>query len=248
MKHYLFTRWNVDNLDEKWIEDRRRLFEQYCVPGVLSQTNKNFEWVLICDDRTSPKYKEVFNSYPATVVYFNFENYNWRTGRASNKTKMERAVDLDCIGGMVADFMRENLKGDEHYIITSRLDNDDSISIDHIDKIQKYTKHFWRGEPFWLNLVRGYKWCDHKVYPINAPANPFISFVESVNGLRTVYQESHGQAFNTEFPVRGIRKGFGTWLQVIHGKNLLNKIMRHRGETPEEEMAHLFHALKKGKV
>ena len=59
MKHYIFTRWNLSDIGmsiydtdkmfeaygkkldpEKWVEERIKLFEQYCLPSMINQTNK----------------------------------------------------------------------------------------------------------------------------------------------------------------------------------------------------------------
>jgi hypothetical protein len=193
--------------------------------------------VLICDERTPDVFKNMLEKYPAEKMYFNFEGYNWKGSKHSSKN-MQRAVDLECIGEVVASYLKEE-KG--QYIITSRCDSDDAISIEHINKIQENAMANWKGRPFWLNLVRGYKWCDNHVYPVGSLYNPFISFVEpSGKNLLTTYQTCHTECTKTPYDVVNIREGNPTWLQVIHGGNLLNKLMRVRGKKPQEEVLNLF--------
>ena len=233
MKHYLVTPWNVGMTDLEWLKSRQVLFERFCLPSVISQTNQNFEWVIVSDSKTPDSFRQVLDAYPATVLYADFA-----CDFSSLKTKTIKAVRLE---EAIADPLREYLKHcDADYIITSRLDNDDAISVDHIEKIQKFAKERkGSGMPFWLNLQRGYKWCGGKVYPIGALYNPFISMVEKPGELLTAYRCSHKVAFK-HARVEQIREGHPTWLQVIHGKNLLNKLMRYRGEAPFSTVEHLF--------
>jgi hypothetical protein len=78
------------------------------------------------------------------------------------------------------------------------------------------------------------------VYPINGANNPFISFVEPAGELLTTYQTSHGQASSTGFPIVKIREGDPTWIQTIHGGNLMNKLMRKRGKKPLSAVSGIF--------
>lgn len=239
MKHYLITEWNVDMLDLDWLHARQKLFERFTLPSVESQINKDFTWILVSDTRTPDSFKKVLEGYPAEVLYFNFEDYDWGDLSADiDHEVMKRSVDLELIDRPLIDYIGTP---DTDYIITSRLDNDDAISIDHIDKIQTSSKKLWKGTPFWLNLTRGYKYCDGNVYPVTSPHSPFISFVEPPVNIKTTYQTCHTLAQETEYPVEMIRKGHNpTWLQVIHGANLLNKLMRLRGEAPYSTISDRF--------
>lgn len=221
-------------LDTEWLAERHKLFERFCLPSVLSQTNKNFEWVLVADSRTSDSFREVLDAYPVTVLYASFD-YDF----SALRTKHIRAIKLEeAIAKPLKDYLETK---EANYIITSRLDSDDAISTDHIDKVQRYSKEYKkRGMPFWLNLVRGYKWCGGNVYPIGALSNPFISFIEPQGNLLTAYQCCHKVALKQGFRVDQVREGNPTWMQVIHGGNLLNKLMRYKGEMPFSNVEYIF--------
>lgn len=234
MKHYLITPWNVDNLDPEWLTERHMLFERYCLPSVQSQTNKNFEWILVVDARTPASFKRKLKAYPVEVLYFDFEDFDLKLSESVLKQirwAAWRGVNIEyAIAAPLRDYIGTL---DTDYVITTRLDSDDVIAINHIEKIQGHAKiGGMKGERFWLNLVRGYKLCEGKVYPINAPMNPFISFVEPPDNLLTTYQVSHIEAPSTEYPLKQVREGTPTWIQNIHGGNLMNRIMRRRGERP----------------
>lgn len=244
MKHYLITEWNVDMLDMEWLLERQKLFEKFTLPSVQAQTNKDFEWILVSDSRTPDEFKKVLDSYPATVLYFDFENFDWESpvftgkGTRAQHELMQRSIDLEYIAKPLREYIGTP---DTDYVITSRLDNDDGISIDHIDKIQRFAKENWNGKRFWLNLVRGLKYNHGDVFPVNSPHSPFISFVESPKGLLTTYHVSHTEAKKcTKHTIIQVREGKATWLQVIHGGNLLNRLKRHKGKVPFSTVAERF--------
>ena len=102
-------------LDPKWLTERQTLFEKFCLPSVMSQTNKNFEWILIADVRTPEVSKKVLKAYPATVVYGDFENLPVPTKRVQRpKNRFHRALQLEVA---VAAPLKEYLETkDEDYI------------------------------------------------------------------------------------------------------------------------------------
>src|ERR1700735_3717087 len=61
-EHVILTRFNVRyeedsavpsiGVDPGWLQERFRLFEKYCLPSVLGQTDQNFRWLLFFDRAT----------------------------------------------------------------------------------------------------------------------------------------------------------------------------------------------------
>lgn len=230
MKHYLVTQWNCDLYDLGWLQRRKKVFERFTLPSVKAQNNKNFEWVLVSDSRTSNEFKQTLNSYGASVIYHDFANHVWKHPPVFNETPIQQSVRLETIGEVIADFIG---KQDTDYVITSRLDNDDCISLDYIDNVQRYTERLWNGSKFWLSFVRGCKWADNNVYSHNSKHNSFLSFIEPSESLETAYQCCHTLAGDSGYPVEIIRHGLQpTWMEVVHGENVLNRRKRSRGERP----------------
>ena len=243
MKHYLITEWNVDMFDLEWLQARQILFEKYTLPSVQAQLNIDFTSILVSDTRTPDVFKEVLDGYPAEVLYYNFENFDWGDPAPSMKegSVMKRSIELEYIHRPLAEYIGTP---DTDYIITSRLDNDDAISVDHIDRIQTIAKQQRNGdERFWLNLSRGYKLRlpEEEAYPINAGNNPFLSFVEPPFDIKTTYQVCHTAARqHTDYRLCNIRAGAPTWLQVVHGANLLNRMTSVRYSVPFSDLNKRF--------
>ena len=65
--HFLITRFNLhfetpawqkdknhnETLSEEWMSSRLEIFEKYCLPSVLKQTNLNFRWIIFFDIKTT---------------------------------------------------------------------------------------------------------------------------------------------------------------------------------------------------
>lgn len=230
MRHYLITQWNVDLYDLGWLQRRQKVFEKYTLPSVEGQFNKNFEWILISDSRTPDKFKNVLDRYPARTIYYDFEHYNWTVPSGKFEPVMARSIRLEVIGDVVAEIIGKQTVP----VITSRLDNDDLLAKEHMQRIRQYATELWesKGPKFWLSLVRGYRLKEGKIYPFNSKCNAFVSFVEDPNNLKTAYQCCHTVANRTPYPLEIIRQGEPTWAEVVHGENVLNRVKRWKGERP----------------
>ena len=79
MKHFIITRINVvqDCLahkgrttrrmkllqhNEAYLDHRIQMFNRFTIPSVQSQTDKNFEWLILIHPDTDSKYKKAFNA------------------------------------------------------------------------------------------------------------------------------------------------------------------------------------------
>ena len=145
------------------------------------------------------------------------------------------AIRIETIGDVIAEHIGEQ---NTEYVITSRLDNDDMLAYEYIDYVQRFAQQEWytrESDKFWLSLVRGFRWCENKMYPFNSIANSCLSFVEDPINLKTCYTCVHTLAKSGEYPIKGIRQGEPQWSEVIHGENVLNRLKRYRGERPAEK-------------
>ena len=59
MKHFILTRfnirlWNQDKFSQSvrsmdWLEQRFEVFEKFCLPSIVGQVCKDFEWIVLVD-------------------------------------------------------------------------------------------------------------------------------------------------------------------------------------------------------
>jgi len=214
--HYLITRFNLRNpkwevtknhetlLTDEWMEDRMWLFETFCFPSVVAQTNTNFSWILYLDTTTTDKYKQRMQQLVA-----NHPN-----------------IHLFYIDGMPA-FSTEAKKliaqrsADKSYIITSRIDNDDCIHQDFINEIQqKFDSQAYQV----IDIINGYSLQIKPNFMLGKKDhifNPFISLIEKNNNPKTVWSNDHTM-WKNERRVTQI-KGKRLWMSIIHEKNKVNE-------------------------
>jgi hypothetical protein len=219
--HFVLTRFNVRSFyhasepTDEWLQERLRLFRRYCLPALANQSSSQFMWLVFLDD-LSPQWfrqeieKDARGSFETVYV----------AGEFTSATVSEAVA----------------ARTDAPYILTTRVDNDDAVSRDFVQTIQRC---FQRQEFEFINLVNGAQYADGKVYVRPYTKNPFLSLVEAVGTAapETVFVEHHYRV-DDRGPVRNIRTAHPMWLQVIHGGNVLNEIVGLR--VPGHRIAGFF--------
>lgn len=214
-QHYIVTRFNVRSKDssgilksgvsEEWMEERFKLFLNFCFPSVTNQSNQNFQWFVLFDIGTSEKNKVKINTLASSSDIF-----------------VPLYIDCDeSIAQVVREEIQSRLKFD--YVITSRLDNDDSLHCDYVASVQK---EFNRQEYLALNFINGatldFNEKPQLGYRIHAN-NPFISLIEyAKEGVDTVCSKRHG-GWGKIRSLKQINNPIPLWLSVNHDRNIRNR-------------------------
>lgn len=213
--HYLMTRFNLRNpqwevtknnetlLTEAWMEDRMWLFENFCFPSVVAQTNKNFTWLLYFDLTTPEKYQ----------------------ARINELVKDHANIEVFYIEGMPAFYpeikkLIERRSADKPYLITSRIDNDDTIHKDFINEVQK---QFDSQDYRVIDIIEGYSLQIKPTVMLGKKEhifNPFISLIEKNDNPQTVWFNDHN-IWKKETRVTQITNK-RLWIAIIHEKNKVN--------------------------
>ena len=202
-RHFILTRFNV-RLEEHrqrgadWLQHRCELFERFCLPSVIGQTCKNFDWVVFFDAATPMPFQERIRRY----------HDQGDIRRIYLKGEFGQDAIRDAIGHLVDGY---------DYVITTRLDNDDAICRNFVEVIQS---RFAAQEFEFLNFTNGYVWHGSQVYRSQYQSSPFISLVERNGTLSTVFNGNH-MHLSSLGPIRQIAEPAG-WLQVVHDRNLAN--------------------------
>ena len=206
--HFVLTRFNVrmemypHASSDAWLRDRLELFRRFCLPCVQAQTSTSFRWVLFFD-AGSPE-------------WFRSE---------IGKLESDRIVPVWVEGYFDAEVVRDALHPltTASHVITTRLDNDDAIAYDFIERVQE---EFDSQQLVYVNLVDGTQFANHKVYLRPYTRNPFISLIEAVTDepLKTVFVTRHF-AVESVAPVINVKSSHPMWLQVIHDDNTLNELV-----------------------
>lgn len=221
IKHVIVTKFNqlfddpdinYDNLNisEGWLDSRFILFDEYCFPSVINQSNKNFIWLVFFDRNTPIKYRKIIMDYQCKSTNFHpiFTS--------------ESAFSLEPYKIEIGRFMDEKTQ----ILITTRLDNDDALNVQFVDLIQA---NIYNENDYFLNFPCGlqYDARDGIISKAVLYSNPFISRVERINEngyFNSVLQlKSHTDAGKLHNVFDLGDKNM--WLQVIHNHNLTNRLI-----------------------
>jgi hypothetical protein len=215
-QHLLITRFNLKNpdwkftknndtlLDDQWMKERIKLFQNYCLPSVVNQTCKDFKWLIFFDNTTDNFFKNEIQN----IV----QEYN--------------NIMIFYINGMpefnssILKYVSENTK-DKHYLITSRIDNDDCIHRGFIAEIQSL---FNQQDFLAIDFTEGYTLQIEPEVILgkkNHIFNPFISLIEKNENPKTVWHYVHNM-WKKEQRIIQI-DGKRVWMSVIHEKNKVNE-------------------------
>ena len=224
-QHYIITRFNLRRddwkttknddlvLSDSWLEERFELFEDFCFPSVKNQSNQNFKWLVFFDVNTPEKYKIKIEEFK--TLFGNFKPFFIDGMDAFLPSINEKVRELD----------------QEQYIISSRLDNDDSIHKDYVSVVQSC---FDNQNFLAVDIVDGYGMqTGSQVYlgKMKHLYNPYISLIEKKESCKTVWHKGH--TF-WKYENRILRvKNKRMWLTVIHEKNKSNKFRGYGNVKPE---------------
>lgn len=209
MKHFIITPFYVrrhlrGKIDEnlppiEWLDHRLTLFEDYCLPSVVNQSNQDFTWLIFFDESTPVRYMERIGSL---------------TGRYPNISIAQCAF---WESATIVKHVLAALDPGTTWIVTTRLDNDDGLHRDFVAMLHATIEE--RRE--FLNFPRGIILYAGKCYAYEHHSNAFLSFVEPVENPSTAFSLAHEQAIKIA-PVRQLGKT-PAFLQVVHDKNFSNK-------------------------
>jgi hypothetical protein len=187
-------------LDPNWLGRRFNLFEQYCLPSVLAQTTKRFQWLVFFDPNTPAPFCQRIHHYQNCGLF-----------EAEFLPRFDAVHINACI--------QNRLAQDTQWVITTRLDSDDMIARSFIARSQVLLA---RKRFCFVNFFHGYQLAGGRVYPVTGVSNPFLSLIEPAGEAKTVMCVPHQQAIK-RYPVIQAFDG-PMWAQVIHADNLCNEL------------------------
>jgi hypothetical protein len=205
--HVLLTRFNLptDGVEglirarEGWLHERVGLFEAYCAPSVYSQTCQNFRW----------------------IIYFDPDSPEWLSDWISRNSPgrftpvFRSSVSSDDV---IID-IKTLLGGGSSILITSNIDNDDSLALDFVERIQGAAPSIERTA---LYITYGLIKNGTRIYLRRDARNAFCSVIESWELPSTCWCDWHNLLGNSMKVVQ--LDGDPGWLQVVHGRNVSNRV------------------------
>jgi hypothetical protein len=213
--HLLVTRFNLRNpewdvtknneklLTNDWMEERMWFFENFCFPTILAQTNQNFEWLLYFDISTPEKFKTRISELIQNQL--NFKVF-YIDGMPQFYDQLKKYISA--------------IPNKKPYLITSRIDNDDSVHKDFINEIQL---QFKQQDYLVLDIIKGYSLQIRPTVMLGKKEhifNPFMSLIEKNDDPKTIWYYHHNM-WKKETRIKQVNHK-RLWIAVIHEKNKVN--------------------------
>ena len=153
--------------------------ENIAIPSILHQTNKNFEWIWLIDDKTPDDIKNrlvlLSEIYNATII---FDKWISPEGYGEGNS---------CGGDWVSK-LQKKVKHNK-LLVCTRYDVDDYISSDFVDIVQKYITDPRVCIDFKMRITIDE---DKKLYLMrNTPPSPIVTLVEKTDRIKTPYCKPH---------------------------------------------------------
>ncbi len=209
-QHFLLTRFNIASPGREsairnapgWLERRFALFEAYCLPSMVAQTTRDFAWLIYFD--------------PATPDIF-----RKRIANAQQNFPFEARYVESFSAEMVANDVTARLDRQDGLVLTTRLDNDDAVSRDFVERVQAAAMVQSPGTV--LNFPNGLALRNGRLYTADDTSNPFTSLIEQAAGpVQTIWSAQH-RDLGTRWKLVQVDLP-PVWLQVVHGENVANRI------------------------
>ncbi len=210
IQHALLTRFNLPTPGHEgyiraaphWLENRFELFERYCTPSVLSQTCKNFRWIIYFDPQTPDWAKTKIEAYARGSVF-----------HAIYREEVPKPVLLADIASVFG--------GPCEQLLTSSLDNDDMLARFFVERLQEAARGGSRARTIY-NYPLGYTYAAGCLYRHRDLSNAFASMCEPSAGALTIWHDWHTRLRRYGPMVQ--LSAEPAWVQVIHGRNVSNRI------------------------
>lgn len=197
-------------LNHEWLEGRFELFEQLCLPSVVSQTNHDFDWYIYFDENTDEIFKKKI--VDLQVIY-------------PFKAKYVNIFDIEKITDELT-----SVYANQEFLLSTRLDSDDLLSkyyVEHLHEIVNLGKMHKKVINFDNGAILMKKGQQNFLYDYIDSSSPFSSLLEPISvRLSTILSVNH-TTLHQHFDVVNVKSN-PMWLQVVHGGNVSNIVRGKR--------------------
>lgn len=189
-------------LDESWLHARWDLFQKFTVPSLLKQTVQNFDWVLLFHER-SPEWLRV------------------AVRKLNLSCRVHLSFDRGPIHGLAT---AESLEKD--VFLVTRLDSDDAFHAMALERIRGAFALY--GEQFdAYGFEVGYQYDERtqRLALTRVESPPFGTRVYFPPVRDPVDSGPEHHRWPSLYRYKDISWGDPMFLQVVHGSNLLNRVL-----------------------
>jgi hypothetical protein len=236
----LLTRFNINRAkvhflkkqSDRWLEERIELFERYCAPSIVSQTQEDFDWVIFCDPGTAPELLARIRSADSRI-------------RIAFYSEPRDVGELP--EGVVAVVDHLNIhpfvRPGTDVVVGTRIDNDDVFSRHALKRVRDLVPQFLKlGHERWLyNPQLGFKLdqVNKQLYFVvkRRPNSPFITLFEKVKArTRPLGPLSHDHSTIDQLYPWFQDAQRPLWITVVHGGNVTSSLDARDPKVGMEEL------------
>lgn len=213
MEHFILTRFNVNlgwdhkaNAKPGWLEHRVRLFEKWTLPSVKYQSCQGFRWLIFFRENSPDWLLEKAEDWPCEAI--TVPDHQCYAQRWS--------VFLSCAAQAVV------LRANSLWNVQTRLDNDDALSWDFVQRIQDCCEEREK----WINPRNGvlldrrdgvFYWRE------GCRRVPFSSLIQRLKpDFYCCYDRHEKDDWEVLAKVQNL-DGPAAWLLTTHGRNQYNR-------------------------
>ncbi len=239
IEHLLVTRFSIRIGDatspqpRSWVEERLALFERFTVPTLRAQQVADFTWWLLCDPQTDPDVADRLHALDPRIRLA-------MIGPEGEHDAVRARADLVATGWRAAGLVRPETT----ILVQTRLDSDDGLHPAFLQDVTDDTPLFLAsGSADWLRVAAcGYQvdTRSRRVFRRITPRGPFQSYYQHlVPGQPAITMPSHhGIATLTITGMASYARW--SWLQVVHGGNIDNRIASRERVRDVDTVARTF--------
>lgn len=219
LKLYATDKNNQQCHTDEWLRTRFDYFENYCLPSMMQQTTQNYHWMVFFDKDTPEEYKKRIEQYQKDYAPFQAYYISSTDEDILRDTQGTTSVEL-----VFQRLIREYCGDFDGHVLTTNLDNDDSLHQDTIARIQQAFMENPQdgiyGFPWGYQLFVG----KELLLRIHYPHNHFLTLAKPLNeDFETVKAHKHAK-IRKLLPVIDIKEGAPAWMEIVHQGNVSNDL------------------------
>lgn len=209
-KHIILTRFNLQyelqsdiHIQAEWLEERFRLFEQYCLPSILAQSTQAFDWIIFISDQTPTTYLSRLQLLTQAHANIHLVPCPYQ----KDYTPLYKRIG-------------EQYIGDSDYLLSTRLDNDDMLASNYVQLLQDHISASTPA-PAIISFPRGIQWfeCHDIAFAVRYNKNHYLNFWEEKSNILTSLGADHTLIKSEElylYPEPNM------WCEIVHEGNISN--------------------------
>lgn len=208
----IFAERERDMFETEYFEYRFEIFKKVTLKSFQQQTDKNFVLLLLHSENMPSHLKKRFIELEGTNSFL--QNIFVKDTMESFNEALQNSI--------------ENVLFQEDTAITFRIDNDDAVQNDFIQKLGEFTKKDFVGYSISISNISFVKRISEHSYMIEEryyPSNPIgLAYVTTKNCYKTVLEIGQHDLINDEIPMILLAKNTTVGLLTINGENAINSI------------------------